>query len=220
MKAVCNLRGTRGSLTCALGIRTGPIPSVRLAPGCAWATAPLFRPCDPAEALPAGGAPDRRGSCHRCAASAGQNHPPRARWAWGTRGQAARRSRRSRVFRLTARPQRWLRLRPALPPKARPTATRRWASRRVRRAQGCDRRQPFGEDATAAGTIAAEPLADAELEAHAVRCPRQIGQGPCVTTVDTPRGERTQRTGHVGLRRMHQERDLRRRGGDVTGGKA
>ena len=91
---------------------------------------------------------------------------------------------------------------------------------RAPRPGGGDRRQPFGEDATAAGTIAAEPLADAELEAHAVRCPRQIGQGPCVTTVDTPRGERTQRTGHVGLRRVHQERDLCRRGVDVTGGKA
>ena len=47
--------------------------------------------------------------------------------------------------------------------------------------------QPFGEDAAATVTIAAEPLADAQLEAHAVLCPRQIGQGPCVTTVDTPR---------------------------------
>ena len=33
MKTVCNLRGTRGSLTCALGIRTGPIPSDHFHPG-------------------------------------------------------------------------------------------------------------------------------------------------------------------------------------------
>ena len=78
----------------------------------------------------------------------------------------------------------------------------------------------FGKDAAAAGAIAAEPLADAELEAHAVLCPWQIGQGPCVPTVDTPRRESAQRTGHAGLRRAHQQRDLRRRGVDVTSGKA
>src|SRR6266446_9837175 len=71
-----------------------------------------------------------------------------------------------------------------------------------------------------AGAIAAEPLADVELEAHAVRGPRQIGQGSFVTAVDTPRRYGTQRTGHARLRRVHQEGNLRRRGVDVTGGEA
>ncbi len=47
--------------------------------------------------------------------------------------------------------------------------------------------QALGEDAATTVTIATEPLTDAQLYAHAVLCPRQIGQGPCVTTVDTPR---------------------------------
>jgi len=84
---------------------------------------------------------------------------------------------------------------------------------------GGDRRQPFGEDTTAAGTIAAEPLADAELEAHAVVRPRQISQRPCVPAMDTSRWESTQRTGHAGLRRAHQQGDLCCRRIDVTGGK-
>ena len=80
-------------------------------------------------------------------------------------------------------------------------------------------KNPFGEDATAAGTIAAEPLADAELEAHAVVRPRQISQRPCVPAMDTSRWESTQRTGHAGLRRAHQQGDLCCRRIDVTGGK-
>ena len=65
--------------------------------------------------------------------------------------------------------------------------------------------------------MAAHPLADAQLEAHAVVCPRQIGQGPCVPAVETPRRDSTQGTGHAGLRRAHQEGDLCCGGVDVTG---
>src|SRR5882672_3942430 len=50
--------------------------------------------------------------------------------------------------------------------------------------------------------------------------PGEIGQGPCVTTVDTPRRDSAQWTGHAGLRRAYQEGNLRRSGVDVTGGKA
>jgi hypothetical protein len=81
-------------------------------------------------------------------------------------------------------------------------------------------RQAFGKDAAATGAIAAEPLADAELEAHAVHRPRQIGQGPFITAVETARRDGAEGTGHAGLRRAHQERDLRRGVVDVTGGEA
>ena len=50
-------------------------------------------------------------------------------------------------------------------------------------------------------------------------CPRQISQRPCVPAMDTSRWESTQRTGHAGLRRAHQQGDLCCRRIDVTGGK-
>jgi len=83
-----------------------------------------------------------------------------------------------------------------------------------------DRGQPFGKDATTAGAMTAKPLVGAELETYVVIRPGQIGQGPCVLAVDTPRWGGAQRTGHAGLRRAYRERDLCRRGVDVTGGKA
>src|SRR5438132_12969957 len=61
--------------------------------------------------------------------------------------------------------------------------------------------QAFREDPATAVTIAAEPLADAQLETHAIVCPRQIGQGPFVTAVDTPRRDGAQWKGYAGLRR-------------------
>ena len=64
--------------------------------------------------------------------------------------------------------------------------------------------------------IAAKPLADAQLEAHVVLRPRQIGQGPCVTAVDTPRRESAEGTWDTGLRRVHEQGDLRCSGIDVT----
>jgi hypothetical protein len=76
--------------------------------------------------------------------------------------------------------------------------------------------QAFGEDPATAVTIAAEPLADAQLETHAVLRPRQIGQGPFVTAVDTPRRCGAQRTGHAGLRRAYPQGDLRRGVIDMT----
>ena len=191
MKAVRDLGGGRGPVACALGIGARPIPRDDLHPGVL--PEPLrhgARRCDPGAGPRAGGAPGPPGSCHRCAVSAGRNRPPRARVGVGNDGAGCRRSRRSRVFRLTARPQRWLRRTPALPPKATPRATRRWASRSVRRAQGA---ATVGSRSVkmrrAAGAIAAEPLADAQLEAHAIVRPRQIGQGACVAAVDTPRWE-------------------------------
>ncbi len=80
--------------------------------------------------------------------------------------------------------------------------------------------EPFGKNAAATGAIAAKPLADAQLETHAIVGPRQIGQGPGVLAVDTPCWCGTQRTRHARLRRTHQERDLRRGGVDIAGGKA
>jgi hypothetical protein len=88
---------------------------------------------------------------------------------------------------------------------------------RVPRPGGGHGGQAFGEDAAMAVTIAAEPRADVQRETHAVRRPLQIGEGPCVTAVETPRRCGAQGTGHAGLRRAHPQGNLRRGGVDVTG---
>ena len=56
--------------------------------------------------------------------------------------------------------------------------------------------------------IAAKPLTDAQLEAHAMLCPGQISQGALIVTVDTLRRGGAQRTGHAGLPRAHAQSDL------------
>ena len=61
--------------------------------------------------------------------------PPRT-VGGGASGPATWRKTRSSVCRLTATSQAWLSSMPARPPSARPRATRRWTSRRVRRAHG------------------------------------------------------------------------------------
>jgi hypothetical protein len=43
--------------------------------------------------------------------------------------------------------------------------------------RGGDRGEPFGQDAAVTAAMAAKPLADAQLEAHAILYPRQISQG-------------------------------------------
>ena len=44
--------------------------------------------------------------------------------------------------------------------------------------------QPFGEDPTRAGRLAAEELADAQLKTDRLTAPRQISDGPLVQAVD------------------------------------
>jgi hypothetical protein len=78
------------------------------------------------------------------------------------------------------------------------------------------RRPPFGKDAATAVAIAAPPLAHAQLEAHAVRRPGQISQRALVVTMETPRRDSAERTGHAGLRRAHAQGDLRRGVIDMT----
>jgi hypothetical protein len=68
---------------------------------------------------------------------------------------------------------------------------------------GRHRGQAFGEDATAAGAIAATPLAHPELEAHTIRCPGQVGQGARIVTVETLRRGGAAWTGHAGLHRAY-----------------
>ena len=80
-------------------------------------------------------------------------------------------------------------------PSAIPRATRRWVSRRVARPGDGHGGQPFGEDTTRTGAIAAKPLAHAQLEAHPILCPGQVRQGAPIVTMDAPRGGGTQRTG-------------------------
>ena len=75
---------------------------------------------------------------------------------------------------------------------------------------GRDGRQPFGEDAAVTGAIAAKPLADAQLEAHAILRPGQVRQGAPIVTMDAPRRGSAQRTRGAGLRRLHAQGDLRR----------
>jgi len=81
---------------------------------------------------------------------------------------------------------------------------------------GGHRRQPFGEDAAVAAAIAAKPLADAELKAHAVMRPREVGQGAPIVTMDAPRWGSAQRTGCTGLRGADTQGDLRRGVIDLT----
>ena len=64
--------------------------------------------------------------------------------------------------------------------------------------------------------MAAQPLTDAQLEAHVVRRPGQIGAGPFLVTVDALRWGGAQRTQRHGLGRSHREGDLRRGVVDVT----
>ena len=108
-------------------------PAPQDAPG---ATGPRARPSAPGAAPRVSGAPGPPGSCHRSAVCAAQNRPPPAPEAWAKMGCGNLRSRRSNVFRLTTSAHAWPRCTPALPPKAMPRATKRWASRGVRRAQG------------------------------------------------------------------------------------
>ena len=81
---------------------------------------------------------------------------------------------------------------------------------------GRDGGQPFGADPARTGAMAAKPLADAQLEAHAIRRPGQVGQRPCIVAVDTPCREGAERTGHAGRRRAHLQGDLRRGVIDMT----
>jgi hypothetical protein len=78
------------------------------------------------------------------------------------------------------------------------------------------RGQAFGEDTATAGTIAAKPLADAQLQGHAILCPGQVRQGAPIITMDASRWRGAQRTGGAGLRRLHAQGDLGRGGVDVT----
>ena len=89
-------------------------------------------------------------------------------------------------------------------------ASRYWASRSVRRAQG----------AATAGRrsvkiwrghvgMVTEKLAHPQLQAHGVGAPRQIGEGACIPAVD-PRGLHVaERAGDTGVGRDHVECDLR-----------
>src|SRR5437899_1831761 len=81
---------------------------------------------------------------------------------------------------------------------------------------GRPRGQAFGKDAATAVAMAAKPLAHAELEAHAILRPGQVGEGALIMTVDTPCWCGAEWTGHTGLRRVHEQGALRRSGSDVT----
>jgi hypothetical protein len=81
---------------------------------------------------------------------------------------------------------------------------------------GRHRGQAFREDTPTAAGIAAKPFADAELEAHAILRPGQVGEGAFVMAVDALRRCGAERTGHAGLRRAHPQGDLRRGVIDMT----
>jgi hypothetical protein len=131
MEAIRNLDGSRDALPCAFRIRARPIPCDHLHAGV------LAQPLR-----------DRLGRALReqgRGLPALQIHQDRAISVAfpqckvihaEDRRRGARRSRRRRVFRLTARSHWWPSRTPALPPRAMPRATKRWASRSVRQAQG------------------------------------------------------------------------------------
>jgi hypothetical protein len=81
---------------------------------------------------------------------------------------------------------------------------------------GRHRGQALGEDTAAASTIAAKPLADPQLEGHAILRPGQVRQGAPIITMDASRWGGAQRTGGAGLRRVQAQGDLRRGVVDVT----
>ncbi len=70
--------------------------------------------------------------------------------------------------------------------------------------------QAFGEDAARAGAVAAAPFAHAQLKAHTILRPGQIGQRALVVTMDAPGRGGAQRTGCAGLGRAHAQGDLGR----------
>ena len=67
---------------------------------------------------------------------------------------------------------------------------------------------PFGEDAPPTVRVRTKPLADAQLEAHAIGCPGQIGERALIVTVETLRRCGAQRTPSRGLGRAHVQGDL------------
>ena len=132
-------RGCDRALTRALGIRARPISGDHLHPGCSRSH------CATVSAVRSGSSATgwRRSRSTRivpyvCRFRRAKSSTP-STVGVGHAGMSCLRSRRRSVFRLTARPQRWLRRIPALPPKARPTSPKCWASRKVRRAQGAVR---------------------------------------------------------------------------------
>jgi hypothetical protein len=131
MKAVGDLGGRRRPWLCTLGIRGRAIARAHLHPRM------LLEPLRHRRGRPS------REQCHGLAARQINEHgalglafPQREVIHAEDRGRGERRSRRSSVFRRTARSHAWPRRTPAVPPRATPRATRRWASRMVRRAQG------------------------------------------------------------------------------------
>ena len=131
-------------------------------------------------------------------------------------GSGSFRSRRRRVFRLTTRSHWWPSCTPAVPPGPRRGRPSDGPAAGCAGPGGGHRRQPFGEDAAVAAAIAAKPLADAELKAHAVMRPREVGQGAPIVTMDAPRWGSAQRTGCTGLRGADMQGDLRRGVIDLT----
>src|SRR5918912_4228139 len=78
-----------------------------------------------------------------------------------------------------------------------------------------DRGEAFGENLPRACWIITEKLAHAELQAHGVGTPRQVGHGPCIPAVH-PRGPHVaERAGNADGYRVDVERDLGGRVVDV-----
>ena len=73
--------------------------------------------------------------------------------------------------------------------------------------------QPLRKHATWTAAIGAEKLPDPQLQHDTVVGPRQIGYGPPIAAMDTPRGKPAHRTVHPHLRGLYLECHLR--GGSV-----
>ena len=78
---------------------------------------------------------------------------------------------------------------------------------------GYHTRQPLRKNAARTTAIGAEKLPDAQLQHHTVVSPREVGDGPPIAAMDTPRGKPAHRTVHPHLRGLYLERHLR--GGSV-----
>ena len=211
MEAVGNLGGRRGALACALGIGTRAIPRDDLYPG--MLPEPLGHGVRGAIRQQGHGLAALQINEHGARGLAFPQgkiiHTEHSGGGAGRDGLPAKQAQQGVAAQHHV--PRVAELHPSLPPK-RPAEGDEalHEPQRAPRPGGSHRGQPFGEDTTLTGAIAAQPLADAPLQGHPILGPGQVRQGAPIVTMDASGWGGAQRTGCVGLRRLHAQGDLRR----------
>lgn len=127
----------------------------------------------------------------------------------GTSGAGAARTSRNRVSGLLRRPNRATSRAPATPAEGETRGEEELGeAQRPSRPRSSHSGQTFRAYLAWAHGMVTEKLAHAELQAHSVGAPQQIGHGPCIPAVDPGCLYRAERAGHRGLGRGHVERHL------------